>query len=304
MGFEGKQSKLHGITVSSALTNIDIKSGIRTFVSSIGIVQFFAGEYDNVNSIFYATGLADTVNTHDVDVVGLIQNNILGLADGLHGHTIDSIILLVANAIATDRTRHIDLVDNIGLRQANNLVITDALQNHFVETPILLLPGFLAVNDSYHVHNVDYIESILQRNILIIADATHAHRVIRLTLIQSNQLAVLETLHVHYVDALGLPQVGLIVEHGNHAHLADSFDLGDRYTLILRDGLHGHFADSMAVSPYFSIAIDDALHTLISDYLMLGGQVVFSPNENRIFLVTGTERIFNVSPGDRFFVLQ
>jgi len=63
MGFEGKQSKLHGITVSSALTNIDIKLGIRTFVSNIGIVQFFAGEYDNVNSIFYATGLADTVNT-------------------------------------------------------------------------------------------------------------------------------------------------------------------------------------------------------------------------------------------------
>jgi hypothetical protein len=82
------------------------------------------------------------------------------------------------------------------------------------------------------------------------------------------------------------------------------FYLGDQYTLILRDGLHGHFADSMVVSPYFYIYIDNVLHTLISDHLVLGGQIVFSPNENRIFLVTGTERIFNVSPGDRFFVLQ
>lgn len=247
--------------------------------------------------------LTDSVHSHEVDALGLIQQSALGLEDGSHAHLSDSVILLVANALPVNHSDHGHLVDAIGLLQANRLSLADGLHAHLVEVPTPLLPGFLSVSDGAHALYGELIAVMPQSNALLVAESLHAHGVLRLTLTQSHLLAPDGTLHGHVSDALGFVGVGLIVGYATHGHLADSFDLGDSYSLIVRDALNDQSSDAIELSPYYYLYADGSLHFLYGDQIALGGQIVFAPNSDRIFLVRASDRVFVVHPGDRLFVV-
>jgi gliding motility-associated-like protein len=66
-GFESSSSTLFGYSVSQSLANVNVETGAETSIFFGYAEKIFAGEYDNVNGIFYGVGALPTPNDDPVD---------------------------------------------------------------------------------------------------------------------------------------------------------------------------------------------------------------------------------------------
>ena len=111
MGFSTANNALYGlsnIVTTPALSSVNVETGVVTPIFTFTNQQFFAGDYDNVNNLFYAIGIPETnsgeplfqtlhtidVNTGELNTIGdldqlAIDNFLAAGGDGINGLAYD-----------------------------------------------------------------------------------------------------------------------------------------------------------------------------------------------------------------------
>jgi hypothetical protein len=138
-----------------------------------------------------------------VDTAAAATN--LVIADAVHAHTVDNLVLTQVYNLTVQEASHAHTTDNLVLTQVHNLTIANALHAHSADNLVISEGG-----------DAD----------LIIADGAHAHTADNLTLTVEYNLVVQDGLHTHSVDNLVLAQVhSLVVQGATHVHIVDSITL-------------------------------------------------------------------------------
>lgn len=151
---------------------------------------------------------------------------LLQVADALHDHAADNVVLAVGVTLSVADAEHAHTVDNIDLVQANALAVADALHGH-------------AVNNT----------ALTQAHVLVVSESSHEHTVESLTLSTGLQLELQDALHAHLAEQPSLTQAHvLVVSDALHAHLADLVSIFDPASLVVNDALHAHLCDALGIA--------------------------------------------------------
>ena len=196
----------------------------------------------------------------------------LVVADALHAHAADNVVLTSATAITIADALHAHAADNVVLTSATAITIADALHAHAADNVVLQIAGAtnLTVADALHAHTVDNV--VLTSQIaVVVADALHAHTADGLTLTAASVLALQDALHAHAADNLTL-------------------ELSGGITLTLADALHAHTADGVLLTVSAYLVVSDALHAHAADNILLSIPGAFRAGNPRVWILDSRQR--------------
>jgi hypothetical protein len=94
--------------------------------------------------------IADALQAHAADGIGLTQAHALALADALHAHTADAVVLSLEGYLGIADALQAHTAGSIALTQVHTLVVSDALHQHLADALSIFIPG-LTVPDSDRV---------------------------------------------------------------------------------------------------------------------------------------------------------
>lgn len=269
-------------------------------------------EYRNQNdpATFYSVGneeapvvSADTQHGQTVDGgLTLVEHKTISLADALHSHTAESVILTQEHNLVVADALQAHSVDSLGVFPQNTLlVVADATHGHTVEELLLIDGGLPVPHDALHGHSADNIV-LTQRHFLSVASADHGHTVENVIASQAHTLAdVADALHAHGAEPVILTQSHfLAISDALHAQTADNVSLFQRHVLAVQDALQAHLADSPYVYTLIPIVVQDAHHGHFVDATLVQVWKKRKPNSvlptreiPRIMIIDNTERIQN-----------
>ena len=260
-------------------------SGVLT-VRTNGALSF-TGAADGTYVIPYALytftpGDSASVDEGDTDVtvvVGGATN--LVVADALHGHAADNLVLTSEHLLTVADALHAHAADNGVLTSATALTLADALHAHAADNVVLEVAGStnLVVQDALHDHLADVL-ALTSAHLLIVADATHGHTVDGLTLTVASVLALQDALHAHAADNLTL-------------------DAGNGTNLLLADALHAHTADGVALTVDAWLVVADGLHAHAADNVILTIPGAFREGNPRAWIVNARQRFVQLAARTR-----
>ena len=196
----------------------------------------------------------------------------LVVADALHAHAADNVVLTSATAITIADALHAHAADNVVLTSQTAITIADALHAHAADNVVLQIAGAtnLTVADALHAHTVDNV--VLTSQIaIVVADALHAHTADGLTLTAASVLALQDALHAHAADNLTL-------------------ELSGGITLTLADALHAHTADGVLLTVSAYLVVSDALHAHAADNILLSIPGAFRAGNPRVWILDSRQR--------------
>ena len=193
--------------------------------------------------------VADSLHAHSADALVLTSLTALTVAEALHAHSADAATLVAGSVLAVAESSHGHAADGLTLTSAHALAVADAAHGHAADNLTLTAASVLALQEALHAHA---------------ADAT--------ALTMDSALAVAETLHVQAADNPVLGVAGttnLVVADAAHAHSADVLALTSAHALVVADAIHGHSVEGLTLSVASVLAIQEALHAHAAENLAL-----------------------------------
>lgn len=192
----------------------------------------------------------------------------LVIADALHGHAADNIVLTQAHQLAISDTAHGHTADSLTITQLHQLVIQEAL----------------------HAHAADNL-SITQSHILVVADALHGHTADNLTLNLSTDLLIADSAHAHVADNIALTQAHvLVIDDAGHVHTADSLNLTQNHVLVISDALHSQLSDNITIS--------------VGDISTPASRIYVVDIDNRTYVVLREDRRYVIAAQNRTYTIH
>lgn len=79
----------------------------------------------------------------------------LTVADALHAHSADAVVLVQSHVLAIAGTTHAHGAESVALVQAHMLSVADARHGHTVGSTALVQSHLLAIADAFHAHSAD-----------------------------------------------------------------------------------------------------------------------------------------------------
>ncbi|MCW5623909.1 MAG: hypothetical protein KIT73_04220 [Burkholderiales bacterium] len=220
--------------------------------------------------------VADLVHGHGVDAVMLSQAHALAVAAATHGHGVDAPTLTQVHELAVAAAAHVHGVDTPALTQVHQLALANVMHAHASETFALAQVHELAVADAIHAGTTEAI-TLAVAGALAVDDATHGHTTQLLSVAQQHALVVAHALHASIVDSVALTAAGqLAVSDALHGHGADAPALTQAHQVEPADALHGHAVDSVALTQAVVLAIQAAIHGHAAQGVTLSADLVLA----------------------------
>jgi hypothetical protein len=217
--------------------------------------------------------VADALHAHAADNVVLTSEHLLTISDALHGHAADNLVMTSEHLLTVADALHAHAADNVVLTSATALTLADALHAHAADNVVLTSATALTLADALHAHAADNVV-LTSEHLLTVADALHAHAAdnVALEVAGSTNLVVQDALHDHLADVLALTSAHLlIVADATHGHTVDGLTLTVASVLALQDALHAHAADNLTLDAGngTNLLLADALHAHTADGVAL-----------------------------------
>lgn len=172
----------------------------------------------------------------------------LTMADALHGHVSDAVVLTAADVLTVADAAHAHTSDALTLSAsgATALAVADAAHSHTVDGLILSSSALLIIQAALHTHASDLVTlSTSGAPALLISDQLHAHTSDGLALTVSAWLVVANSAHGHIVPNVVIT-TGAQVTGGNSApplsQRLQAGGRGSRYTNLQRAARHSRSA--------------------------------------------------------------
>lgn len=172
----------------------------------------------------------------------------LTMADALHGHVSDAVVLTTSDALAVADAAHAHTCDALTLSAsgATALAVADAAHSHTVDGLVLSSSALLTIQAALHTHASDLVTlSTSGAPALLISDQLHAHTSDGLALTVSAWLVVANSAHGHIVPNVVIT-TGAQVMGGNSApplsQRLQAGGRGSRYTNLQRAARHSRSA--------------------------------------------------------------
>lgn len=225
----------------------------------------------------------------------------LVIADALHAHAADALVLTSDTALAPADAIHGHAADGLTLSTDSTLALADALHAHAAESLSLTTTVALTLQDAAHAHAADNLTlSVLGNDTLAINDAAHGHTAEACDISSSLALAIADAIHQHLADGLALSASELLtIADALHAHAAENVTLLDAPILGIADALHAIGSYSPTLTTVQWLAIADALHGHRADGVVLGGSFEEQLEALARFTLAARSRNFTVTAKPR-----
>ncbi len=267
-----------GVWITKAMVSAgSTQAQIMTASSSDGMtgIQFAIKEAQAIT----LPGVADTLHAHTVDNVVLVENKTLAVQDSTHAHTVDSVVLTQKQVLATNNSLHAHTADNIDLALEKYLVVQDSLHAHIVDNITLTQAQVLVTNDTVHDHTVDSV-TLSVKATLVVQDSLHGHIAESPVLVENRAIVVDDTLHNHTVDSVVLTTTDVLTINDTlHSHIVDNVTLLVTHNLVVDDSLHGHTVDNVILVESRTLVVDDTIHNHSAENIVLTQHLVLAVDD-------------------------
>lgn len=178
-----------------------------------------------------------------------LQNYTLVVADAVHGHTADAVVITQQHTLVVADALHSHTVDNITIVQQHTLVTNDAIHSLTSDTPWIIYNTPLVVDDTLHGHTVDNI-TITQQHTIVVDNASHSLTLDAVNITQQHNIVVSDTTHSLTMDGnLALNQFLLMnkPDDSYHGLVSDNAVLSGNQILVVDNSKHIFYIDSPGI---------------------------------------------------------